>query len=387
MRARPGTTSKSAPAPTTAPANGQANGPVVAAGMLQVYKRFVTIEDVMATGRRAFGRLNGSLPIEEFRKKALPVVNAEIARVLQGTIALGDAERELTDRQKQIVRANIDHVKAEMITQAGGSLEQLRHDLAADGLELDDVLEDHRRDLTIRMYHYNTFMPSIVITRKMMWEYYAAHREKYVTEREVRLRVIAIPAAALLKPGLDKPTAVQVSAARAEARKRVRAAAEAVAGGQDFEAVATGLGKAIRERYGKTWEEIYFRGKTGVDRMADAGGLWSEMMRPESFKDEVLARAAAELKQEQVGAVEETDTCCYLIKASQVQRAGNVSFEDAQEEIEALLRNEEFSRRRAAHLARMLSEFDRLMRPEDEERLKRFKQIVLNRVVATYHGK
>ena len=387
MRARPGATSTAAPAPTTAPAKGGTTGPVVTAGMLQVYKRFVTIEDILRSGRGTFGRLKGDLPIEAFRKEAQPAVDAEIARVLQGTIALGDAERALTDSQKASVRANVDHAKAEMITRAGGSLEQLRHDLAADGVELDDLLEDHRRDLTIRMYHHNTFMPSIVITRKMMWEYYTAHRDTYITERAVRLGVIALPAAALLKPGLDKPTDAQISAARAEARKRVRAAAVAVAGGESFESVATALGKTIREGYGKAWEEIYFRGKTGIDRMADAGGLWSDMMKPESFKDDVLARAAKDLAQGQVGAVEETDTCCYLIKAAQVQKAGHVSFEDAQEEIERLLRNKEFTRRRGAHLARTLSEFDRLMRPRDEQRLKRFKQIVLDRVVATYHGK
>ena len=120
--------------------------------------------------------------------------------------------------------------------------------------------------------------------------------------------------------------------------------------------------------------------------MADAGGLWPEMMRPKSFADDVLARAAGELTQGAVGKVEETDTCCYLIKAARIQPAQDVSFEDAQEEIEKLLGAREFSRLRGAYLAKTLSEFDRIMRPEDEQRLKRFKEMVVNRVVATYHG-
>jgi len=374
--------------PTTARAGHESKGHVVAAGMVQVYDRFVTIEDVLKAGRAAFESLGGT-PGEDkkaFRKRAAGVVAEQVERVIQGTIALSAAERELTEDQEAIVQANIDLTKAEWITKSGGSIERLKRDLAADGRDLEDVLEDHRRQLTIMVYHRNKFLPSIVITQKMMWEYYRSHLEKYEITRAVRLRVIAVPARALIKPDVTKPTDVEISAAKSEARKMVRNAAKTIADGEEsFDAVARRIGKAIQDRYGEKWDDADFPGWSGVNRMINDGGLWRQMS-PEGFKDDVLARAAAELEQGQVGAVEETDSCCYLIKGDQVRKARNVTFEKAQEEIERELRRQEYSRRRSEHMSKIRREFDKLMGPEDPRRV-RFRQVVLDHVVATYHNK
>jgi len=374
------------PQPTSMPADTKLTGRVVAAGMIQVYKRFVTIEDVMTGGQGGFERIDGTLDEAEFRKLAAPVVADETARVIQSTIALGAAERELTDNQKANIEANVDYAKAELITKAGGSLERLKQDLADDGLNLEDLLENHRRQLTITLYHRNKFMPSIVITRKMMWNYYQSHRKDYEVTRTVQLRVIAVPPAALIKPDVAKPSEGDITAARSEARKIVRNAAKTIAAGESFEAAARRIGKAIQNRYGEKWHDVYFKGKSGVTRMIKEGGLWPKMSPNSGVRHKVLARAVVELEQGHVSAVEETDDCCYLVKAALVIKARNDTFEDAQEGIEQRLRQKEYSRRRSLYMREILREFQQMQQVETP-RMARFQEIVLDHVVAEYHGK
>ena len=374
-------------APTIRPADGKTPGRVVAAGMLQVGQRFITIEDAMSRGQFDFGRLNANLPVEQFRAKAAPVVDNIINLLIRDTLALGEAEREMTDKQKRIVDAKVQYAKSQWITDAGGSAEQLRHKLAARGLDLKQVLDNERRQLMVRDYHEQKFLLSIVITRKMMWQYYTANRDKYISNRKVRLRVIAVPMAALWPLGVTDPTDEQRVAAEAQSLKIVREAEKAISGGEDFKSVARRVGKNIQGRYGKEWEKYDFWGKSRIDLMVDKGGLWPDERSPESFSDEVLARAARLLKQGQVGKVEQTDRCCYLVQADHVIPARSLSFGDAQENIMGLLRQEEYRLRENRHLRTKRAEFERQLTGEDRKRGVRFAQMVLDRVAAEYRGK
>jgi len=385
MRARPRPTT--GPAATTRPTTREAPGRVVAAGMLQVGQRFIAIEDAMAMGRFDFDRLNGNLPPDQFRAEARSTVERVIALLVRATLALGEAERHMTDKQKEMIEAKVEYAKSRMITEAGGSVDQLKHKLATRGIELKQVLENERRKLTIDFYHQTKFMLSIVITRKMMWAYYTANRDTYVTGRKVRLRVIAVPATALWPMGVNDPTDEQKAAARAESLKIVRQAAKDLAAGQDFKTVARRVGKSIRARYGDQWDAYDFRGKSRIDLMADKGGLWPHEGSPAGFRDKVLAGAAAELEQGAVSKVEQTDRCCYLIQADHVIPARNVSFGDAQESILAILRRREYLRRENAYLLDKYRQFERLRTAEDRRRQVRFAQLVLDRVVADYCGK
>ena len=385
MLPRPGAATRVA---TSRPDDPAKNGRVLSAGMLQVYERFISIEDVMSMGRLAFERLDGTLERKAFGEKASPVVDDVVRRIIVATLALTESEGELTELQKSAIEAGLKRAQAEMVSAAGGSMEQLRHRLAARGLELDQVIESERRDLTIDHYYRRKYMPSIVITRKMMWKYYEANRDQYVSRRRVCLRVIAVPAAALLPQAPEgsapvRPTAAQYAAAQAESRKIVRQAAAQISGGAEFAAVARDVGTRIRERYGKRWDAADFRGKSRVDIMVDDGGLWPERS-PEGFPDDVLARAAKELDEGRLSKVEETDDCCYLVQAHKVLRARDVSFEEAQEHVEKLLRGREYVRRKGIHMMKRHVEFNSLQTAEDRKRAVLFTQMVLDRVVARY---
>ena len=366
------------------PTNGDKHGRVLAAGMLQVYDRFITIEEVMDLGQRHFMQLNGNLPVAQFRPKVIPVVNTVIDLLIEDTLVLSEAQRELTDKQKKMVEARVLYVRARMITEAGGSIERVRHDLAAKGVDLEQVLDYRRRRLTIDAYNEKKFMPSIVITRKMMWKYYLANRDYYTMGRRVQLCVIAVPAIALVPLDVEEPTDAQWVSAQAEARKMVRQAAKAVRAGEEFARVARRVGESIRDRHGDAWDECDFEGIAAVQRMIDKGGLWPTRS-PDSFpKDkEVLARAATELEQGQVSKVEETGRLCYLIQAARVVPARG-GFEDAQKDIEDILRRREYHRRKAAYLADKRGEFNRLQTAKDTKRRIRFESMVIDRVVAEY---
>ena len=162
----------------------------------------------------------------------------------------------------------------------------------------------------------------------------------------------------------------------------VREAAEAVTeNGEPFEGVAKRVGKSIRDEFGDKWDKVDFRGKGRIDLMLK-GGLGT-LRSPESFKDDVLARAARELKEGDLSR-EETDHCCYLIKADRVARARNVSFEEAQESIMKLLRDHEYARRKQEYFSGKLALLNEL---HTRKAKKRFAEMVLARVMHDYYEK
>ena len=358
---------------------------MVAAGMLQVGKRFMTIKEVMSMGRGHFDRLNSNLPVEQFREKAGVAVDKVIDLVVRTTLALNEAERELTPSQKEMIATNVQHIRGRFLTEAGGSEEQLRDKLKRNDLDLKEMLERERRKLTIGAYHRQKFMLSIVITRKMMWKYYQANRGRYVGGREVSLRVIVVPGGGLLPLNTRKATAAQQKEARAKAREMALEAAKAIEDGEDFQSVAKRVGKSIQDRFGKEWHNYDFKGMGAVQKMIDEGGLWPRMS-PDNFPkgSEVLARAARTLEEGKVSEVEEADGCCYLIQAARVMETRNKSFEEAQEDILNILRNQEYRRRENKHLADGFARFNTI---HAHKARKRFADLVLARVMHDYYEK
>jgi len=291
---------------------------VIAASVLQVNDRFLTVDDILQAAGEQLQALSATRSESVFREKASRILRREIQRQIGRTLILAEAEKHLTDDQKRRISAEVEKELREMIARADGSRVKVRQELAERGTSLEYATEQYRRTLTIRRYLSGKFVPALQISCKMLWDYYRDHREEFSRPKKVQMQMIAAPFAKFLASAGGEPSEQELAAARKRARQHIAQAAEALAAGEAFEDVAKRFSRGIK---------------------AAEGGIWP-MMAAGSFRDEQLEAEAFRLSEGQVSGIIETATGCYIVKARKVQPGQVLSFERAQERIEQILRDQ-----------------------------------------------
>ncbi|KKK93044.1 hypothetical protein LCGC14_2696810, partial [marine sediment metagenome] len=165
---------------------------------------------------------------------------------------------------------------------------------------LKDVLKAQRRDLTIRYYLRLKFYPAIVITRRMLWNYYRRHKDEFSTGKQVQMQIIAAPFDTFLKKGVAEPTEAELQAAKTSAIKLLTLALNELNAGKDFALVARTHSRGIKAR---------------------EGGLWP-MMAKGNKAEEKVEEVAFELKEAQHSGIIEDKQGCYIVKAVKVKLQG-----------------------------------------------------------------
>jgi len=292
---------------------------VVAATMLQVNDQFITVDDVLDALDTKLTVLAREATEDQFRGQSQGLILDEARRKMTDLLVVGEAERRLDERRIKQVDVEVATARKAMIAEAGGSSLRLEADLAREGRTLSGVLEDYRRGLMIRAYMEARFMPSVAVNRRMLWDYYRAHRKDYTTEEKVQMQIVAAPLRAFLAGGAAKPTKLERDAAKQKARTLIDEAAAALKEGEEFGKVAVRLSKGIK---------------------AKKEGIWP-MMLAGSFLESKVEEAAFAMSEGQVSDPIETDSGYYIVKTRAVKPGVQTSFEDAQEEIEGTLRRQQ----------------------------------------------
>jgi parvulin-like peptidyl-prolyl cis-trans isomerase-like protein len=369
------------PRPIESRLPGPTQGRIVAAGLMQVHDRFVTLEQVLRQGRTRFAALPTDVSEEIFRARALPIIRDETREQIRFQLLLVEAERGLREEQRDIVDQEVKNTREKMLTRAGGSEARLRKALAQEGRTLDEALTDQREWLMVRIYLRRKLTPATTITRKMLWDYYQANRAAFEHGRRVRLRIMAVPFGALppASQGDESPPADR-------ARALLEGAEKALQDGADFAAEAARLVDTLRTAHGEAWEELSYSGRVYVMRMGSEGGLWPEFS-PEGFRDPALRRVAGELEQGAVSGIIEGDQASYLVRAEEVRVAETVSFEDAQDELLTRIKDLEFNRRMEEYAGKLEAEYLQLQGPIGRVLLDRFAEMVVEEVVARHYRK
>ena len=332
---------------------------VVAASMVQVNDRFVTIEDVMKALGPALSRLPKTTSETSFRRRAARLIDEEVRRQVTQQLIVAEARRQLTDPQKDHIDRELDETLREMVTNVGGgSRKKLERHLIDQGTRLQQVLADQRKQLTIRLYLRTRFAPTITVTRKMLWDQYQADRTKFVTPRKVQMQVIAAPFRTMLPKDRTRPTELELKASRVSAKKLIDRAVAELVEGYDFTDVARRLSRGIRARQ---------------------GGLWDVMPRG-SFKQKRVEEIAFKLKEGQMAGPIETPDGYYVVKAARVVPGKVIPFEEAQEQIDAQLREQQYQKMTDTYLRKLLSEATIIQRPQ-------FLKMAVDRAVREYHAK
>ncbi len=328
---------------------------MVAASLIQVNERFITVDDLLRAARDRLTRLPDSMSEEAFRGRVQQILSEEIRGQVRDTLIYDEAKRRLTDQQERIVEAQLEQTLRTMIAEVGGSRSKLEAILAQRGTDLDTVLGDHRRALTVQMFLRGRFEPAISISRRQLWEVYRRDRSRFTTHKKVQMQIIAAPYGKFLPGGLVEPTADEHRAAAARAKALIEEALAAVRRGEDFGQVARRLSRGI---------------------MAARGGFW-RLMQAGSLAETKVEEAAFALQEGQVSEIIQTDTGYYIVKARRIRPGRTISFEDAQDQIMEEVRKEHFERLAQGYLQRLYQGAQ--IRQSDE-----FLQLAVDRAVRIY---
>ncbi len=316
------TTQPTAASPSPSPSpSAAARAEVVATYGMQVNDRYVTIEQILRSAAGDLSELPKNLEEEAFLRQARRIIQEEIRSQIRNALVFGEADARLSDEQKKIVEAEIDKTRRAMVAEAGGSQKKLEEIQIQRGTTLDEVLREQRRKLTVSLYLQAKFYPAIVINRDMMLAYYRKNKAvRFTAAKKVQMQIIAAPLSAF--GATARMSDAELAPVRVEARKQIEEAKKALAAGEDFGEAAKRLSKGAN---------------------ADSGGLYS-LMEAGSYKDAKVEAAAFALAQGQASDIIETDTGFYIVKAKTVQAGGDISFEEAQDQIERALHREQYDK-------------------------------------------
>jgi parvulin-like peptidyl-prolyl isomerase len=331
---------------------------VVAASVVQVNRRFISIDDILRPLGPKLSKLPKSISEQTFRDQAAGLIAQEITGQITRSLVVEEAEKRLVDDQKKAIDQEVKQAQSDMLAAAGGSVTKLRQQLQREGLTLEQAVEDYRRDATFKLYLRHRFMPAIPVTRQMLWDYYRQNSQQFATGHKVQMQIIAEPFAAFLAEPSAQPSAAELAAARTQARQAIEAAKARIDAGDDFAAVAQKHSKGVK---------------------ADAGGLWP-MMEAGSFKEAEVEKAAFQLAAGGVSAPVETPHGWYIVKAVKVIPGRVVPFEEAQDQIAEILRTRMYNDLTDKY-------FQDLMEKSHIVRSPQFSQLALDRAVDRFWNK
>ncbi len=310
-----------APVRTFVPPNQTAKpvGPdeVVAASVVQVNRQFISVDDILRPLGARLDKLPKNIDEPTFRDQAARLIGQEITGQITRRLVVEEAEKRLVDDQKKVVDHEVKQAHVDMLAAAGGSITKLRQQFQAEGLTLEEALDDYRRDAMFKLYLRHRFIPAIPVTRKMLWDYYRQNHGQFSTGRKSQMQIVAAPLAEFLADPTARPSQTELANAKAKARQVIDAAKARLDAGDDFSTTAKKYSHGIK---------------------ATSGGLWP-LMEAGSFKETAVEKAAFQLPAGAVSDPIETPHGWYLVKAVQVIPGRVIPFEEAQEQITETLRS------------------------------------------------
>lgn len=331
---------------------------MVAASVLQVNDKYITVKEIMQVVRPKLAELPRNLPEKAFRLRAGEILKRELHFKIDNILVLEEASRGLTDGQNELLDRELVALRERLVASAGGSKTKLEADMVKQGTTLEEHLNNYRDQMVVRAHLHERFYKAIEIKPKDLRAYYRKHKSDFTMVHEVQMQIVAAPFRLFLAEGVGRPTELELKAAKAKAKELVTQAREAIKTGEEFDSVAKRLSRGIK---------------------ADKGGYWP-MMAAGSFREKKVEQAAFKLEREQVSEIIETDTGYFIVKAANIKPGKLIGFKDAQAKIADKLRQQEFNELVSKHYRRLYESATVLQAAQ-------FEKTVLDLMVAEYYGK
>ena len=322
--------------------------------VLPIKGKFIKIKEILQEAKKELSAIECD-EREKFEKEVRRVIDRVIRRRINNELIFSEANARLTKPQKEHVKTQVADILSGMIADADGSRTKLKELLAKDDITDQELLDEHERRITVGLYKRIKFFPAISITRQMLLGYYNKHKTEdrpgpeckhraFRVGKKVGMHLIYVPFEKFLKENVAGiPSEEELKKARAAAKEVIDKADTLLKNGTDFEEVARELSKELSS--------------VKLDPPQLAGNLATE-----------VDKAAFALKQGEISGIVETSLLkgsdgkivnygrFYIVKASEVLEGTTTSFEDAQEEINKILREEQLTRLSKKFTDRMFKE-------------------------------
>lgn len=199
-----------------AAAPGSARGEAFAVDAMvgQVNGQAVYADEVLDPIDAQLTALARQLPPSQFYRRAGQLVAGRVQQIVADALILGEAERALSDRERQALRIILQRERDRLLRELGrGSLAMAEDRLQQErGMTLDQYLEQRRQEIIISRFLRQELLPLINVSRRDIERYYRENREEFAPPptRDVRVYIAPTQEQAaelrrLLAQGYDSP--------------------------------------------------------------------------------------------------------------------------------------------------------------------------------------
>jgi parvulin-like peptidyl-prolyl isomerase len=288
---------------------------LVNAVVAEVNERAITLHEVLEAARGPLAGLRREHSGIELQQKTQELLLETVRALVWNALLVQEAERQLSEQEKQRAQLTVDRVVKEMIGTAG-SLMNLRQQLEQLGFTLEEEKRRQTEKQMVEMLLEREVKQLVRVRADEVRQYYREHLAEFHQPKEVRIRQILVR--------YDDY----------ESKEQAREAAEQALGklrtGGDFVHLA----------------QLYSHGP-----YAQTGGLW-DFMKQGDFIGPIDA-AAFSLPQGGLSDVIEGPIGYSIIRVEHIKPERTVPFQEAQAGIQQKLYNQRYQERRRAYLEQL----------------------------------
>lgn len=135
-------------------------------------------------------------PPQQFVRKARDLIASRVDQVVFDQLILGEAERMLTDRQRDSLRYTLKEQRAELVRKHGRGSDQIADKVLLDttGKDLVQTLREERERLLVQNYTAQQIVPKIDVTRSDIERFYQQNLEQYQPAAQRKIHMIVADA-------------------------------------------------------------------------------------------------------------------------------------------------------------------------------------------------
>ncbi len=292
--------------------------------ILFVNDEVMTAQEVLEPLLPKFEEVVKHMSLVEYRRFVLEELKRRVVRLRDELLAYGEAKKEITDEMEPAITKAVDQTERRRINaEFGGRSSRYEAYLAKHGLSRDEVRRRIRRELVVRQYLKDKFLPLIEPpTRRELLKYYEKRPEEFTEPERAEMFVIDVPYWAFLEGSSAKEREAMWAKIRGPRRVEARRAAERhierarqeLASGIPFKAVAQSYSFGPNAQKGGAWGFVSPGGLTG--RWVEAAralfelrsGQLSDVIRTEAGDGLMLVKAGKRLAKRVIPFVEAQPT-------------------------------------------------------------------------------
>jgi len=145
-------------------------------------------------GREELIRLGEVHPRDQFRRRAQDLIDKKLAEWLYNRLELTEAERTLTERERQGLPGMRKMQREQLIARWGGGVPALADHATREryGYSIEELVEQYIQANIIRYYRDRNIKPKVHVNRREVERYYRDHVDEFNTPSSVKVRVIVV---------------------------------------------------------------------------------------------------------------------------------------------------------------------------------------------------